>query len=74
MNYYASNGEGEVCYKGANVTQGYFKNPEKTAELFDEDGWARSGDVGKWLPNGTLQIVDRVKHIFKLSQVKLIIL
>ena len=69
MNYFAANGEGEVCFKGPSVTQGYYKNPEKTAELFDEDGWARSGDIGKWLPNGTLKIVDRVKHIFKLSQV-----
>ena len=68
MNYYSTNGEGEVCFKGPSVTQGYYKNPEKTAELFDEDGWARSGDVGKWLPNGTLKIIDRAKHIFKLSQ------
>ena len=69
MSYYAANGEGEVCFKGPSVTKGYYKNPEKTAELFDEEGWARSGDVGKWLPNGTLKIIDRVKHIFKLSQV-----
>ena len=69
MKYYAANGEGEVCFKGPSVTKGYYKNPEKTAELFDEEGWARSGDVGKWLPNGTLKIIDRVKHIFKLSQV-----
>ena len=70
MNYYAANGEGEACFKGPTVTKGYYKNPEKTAELFDEDGWVRSGDVGKWLPNGTLKIIDRVKHIFKLSQVR----
>ncbi len=74
MNYLASNGEGEVCFKGPCMTQGYYKNPEKTAELFDEDGWVRTGDVGKWLPNGTLKIIDRVKHIFKLSQVTIIII
>ena len=70
MDYMAANGEGEVCFKGPCMTQGYFKNPEKTAELFDEEGYVKTGDVGKWLPNGTLQIIDRVKHIFKLSQVR----
>uniref|UniRef100_A0A7N6AWT1 Long-chain-fatty-acid--CoA ligase n=1 Tax=Anabas testudineus TaxID=64144 RepID=A0A7N6AWT1_ANATE len=68
MNYLAVNGEGEVCVKGANVFQGYLKDPEKTAEAIDADGWVHTGDIGKWLPNGTLKIVDRKKHIFKLAQ------
>ncbi|XP_076870176.1 long-chain-fatty-acid--CoA ligase 1a isoform X1 [Brachyhypopomus gauderio] len=68
MNYYAANGEGEVCVKGPNVFQGYLNDPEKTAEAIDKDGWLHTGDVGKWLPNGTLQIIDRKKHIFKLAQ------
>uniref|UniRef100_A0A8C9SX19 Long-chain-fatty-acid--CoA ligase n=1 Tax=Scleropages formosus TaxID=113540 RepID=A0A8C9SX19_SCLFO len=68
MNYYAINGEGEVCVKGPNVFQGYLKDPEKTAEAMDKDGWLHTGDIGKWLPNGTLKIVDRKKHIFKLAQ------
>uniref|UniRef100_A0A8D3CK26 Long-chain-fatty-acid--CoA ligase n=1 Tax=Scophthalmus maximus TaxID=52904 RepID=A0A8D3CK26_SCOMX len=68
MNYLAVNGEGEVCVKGANVFQGYLKDPAKTAETIDAEGWVHTGDIGKWLPNGTLRIVDRKKHIFKLAQ------
>uniref|UniRef100_A0A3B3QNR3 Long-chain-fatty-acid--CoA ligase n=1 Tax=Paramormyrops kingsleyae TaxID=1676925 RepID=A0A3B3QNR3_9TELE len=68
MNYSAASGEGEVCVKGPNVFQGYLKDPEKTAETIDKDGWVHTGDIGKWLPNGTLKIVDRKKHIFKLAQ------
>uniref|UniRef100_A0AAR2KZV1 Arachidonate--CoA ligase n=1 Tax=Pygocentrus nattereri TaxID=42514 RepID=A0AAR2KZV1_PYGNA len=68
MNYCAANGEGEVCVKGPNVFQGYLKDPEKTAEAIDKDGWLHTGDIGKWLLNGTLKIIDRKKHIFKLAQ------
>ncbi|XP_027138203.1 long-chain-fatty-acid--CoA ligase 1a isoform X2 [Larimichthys crocea] len=68
MNYLAANGEGEVCVKGPNVFLGYLKDPEKTAEAIDQDGWLHTGDIGKWLPNGTLKITDRKKHIFKLAQ------
>ncbi|TNN62289.1 Long-chain-fatty-acid--CoA ligase 1 [Liparis tanakae] len=68
MNYLAANGEGEVCVKGPNVFQGYLKDPERTAEAIDKDGWLHTGDIGKWLPSGTLKIIDRKKHIFKLAQ------
>ncbi|KAJ3614514.1 hypothetical protein NHX12_018086, partial [Muraenolepis orangiensis] len=68
MNYLAANGEGEVCVKGPNVFRGYLGDPEKTAEALDQDGWLHMGDIGKWLPNGTLQLIDRKKNLFKLAQ------
>ncbi|XP_006630837.3 long-chain-fatty-acid--CoA ligase 5 [Lepisosteus oculatus] len=68
MNYFAANGEGEVCIKGRNVFKGYLKDPEKTSEAIDENGWLHTGDIGKWLPSGVLKIIDRKKNIFKLAQ------
>ncbi|KAK3090796.1 hypothetical protein FSP39_014728 [Pinctada imbricata] len=68
MKYYAEDDKGEVCIKGPNVFGGYYRDPEKTKETVDEEGWLHTGDIGEWLPNGTLKIIDRKKHIFKLAQ------
>jgi len=59
---------GEIQMKGPSIFSGYYKNPDKTAEAFTEDGWFKTGDVGKVFENGTIQIIDRSKNIFKLSQ------
>ncbi|KAI6235242.1 Arachidonate--CoA ligase [Aphelenchoides besseyi] len=68
LNYFSSERKGEILIKGPSVTRGYYKDPEKTSELFDQDGYLHTGDIGYLLPNGTLQIIDRKKHIFKLAQ------
>lgn len=63
--------DGEILAKGPNVMQGYYNNQEKTDEVFTEDGWFRTGDVGK-LEDGYLFITDRKKSVFKLSTGKYI--
>ncbi|KAK0395254.1 hypothetical protein QR680_001186 [Steinernema hermaphroditum] len=68
LNYFASEGKGEIRIKGPAVTSGYYKDPEKTADLFDEDGFLCTGDIGEMRPNGTIRVIDRKKHIFKLAQ------
>uniref|UniRef100_F1KYL3 Long-chain-fatty-acid--CoA ligase n=1 Tax=Ascaris suum TaxID=6253 RepID=F1KYL3_ASCSU len=68
LNYYAKDQVGEICIRGNNVFKGYYKNEEATKETLDANGWLHSGDIGRWTENGTLKIIDRKKHIFKLQQ------
>lgn len=71
LNYFHTdkpNPRGEICIRGNNLCAGYFRAPLKNKETFDEDGWALSGDIGEFLPNRALKIIDRKKNIFKLSQ------
>ena len=61
-------GRGEACFRGLNVIKGYYRRPEINAATFDAEGWYHSGDIAIWNQFGGLQIVDRKKDIFKLSQ------
>ncbi len=54
---------GEICCKGYNVMEGYYKMPEKTREVIDEDGWLHSGDLATVDEEGYYSIVGRIKDM-----------
>lgn len=55
---------GEVVVRGYNVMQGYFEDPERTAETIDSAGWLHTGDIGVLDERGYLDITDRLKDMF----------
>ncbi len=64
--------DGEVLARGPNLTSGYLNKPAETAALFDEEGWLKTGDIGRLDEEGYLYITDRKKDLFKTASGKLI--
>lgn len=54
---------GEILTRHPGVFQGYFRDPEATAEVLTPDGWLRTGDVGEWVDGTHVRITDRAKDI-----------
>ncbi len=65
--------DGEILVKGPNVMMGYFNNEEATKEVFNADGWLKTGDIGEFIESKFLKITDRKKEIFKTSGGKYIV-
>ena len=65
-------GDGEILCKGSGLMIGYYKEPELTREVIDDEGWFHTGDIGVMEDDKYLKITDRKKEIFKLSRGKYI--
>ena len=67
------NGEGEICDKGSNVMLGYYKDPEATAAVFDEEGYFHTGDIGRIENDGRdewIYVTGRIKKLIIFSNGK----
>jgi len=62
--------DGELLIRGGNVMVGYYRDPVKTAETIDSDGWVHSGDIAQLGPDGHYRIVDRKKELIITSSGK----
>lgn len=64
--------DGEILSKGPNLMLGYYKEPELTKEVIDEEGWFHTGDIGEFVNGKFLKITDRKKEMFKTAAGKYI--
>lgn len=67
---HSADGVGELCVKGPSVTKGYYKDPEATAQVFDEDGYFHTGDIAYLDGQGRLILVGRKKNTIILDSGK----
>ncbi len=58
---------GEICVRGYQVMQGYYKKPEETAKAIDPDGWLHTGDTGFLRSDGCLRFLGRYKDMLKVG-------
>lgn len=61
---------GEICLRGPQVMQGYWNHPEETAQVFTDQGWLRTGDMGVMDERGSIRITDRKKDMIVVSGFK----
>ena len=59
--------DGEILCKGPNIMMGYYKRPDLTTEVIDNDVWFHTGDIGMMVDDTFLKITDRKKELFKTS-------
>ena len=60
-------GRGEIVVRGTNISSGYYMMKDKTKEVYSDDGWFHTGDIGQFMSDGSLRIVDRKKNLVKLK-------
>ena len=60
-------GDGEIQFHGRHVMAGYYRNSEATAETMTEDGWLKSGDLGRIDSDGYVYVTGRLKEIYVSS-------
>eukprot|EP00522_Entomoneis_paludosa_P008779 CAMPEP_0172447754 /NCGR_PEP_ID=MMETSP1065-20121228/6982_1 /TAXON_ID=265537 /ORGANISM="Amphiprora paludosa, Strain CCMP125" /LENGTH=724 /DNA_ID=CAMNT_0013199121 /DNA_START=71 /DNA_END=2245 /DNA_ORIENTATION=- len=59
-------GRGEIVVRGTNISSGYYMMQDKTDEVYLKDGWFATGDIGQFMEDGSIRIVDRKKNLVKL--------
>ena len=63
----AAEAPGEIVVRGYCVFEGYHKDPERTAEVLDADGWFHTGDIGALTPEGRIRYLGRTKDMLKVG-------
>ncbi|XP_052742116.1 uncharacterized protein LOC112048455 [Bicyclus anynana] len=59
--------EGEIWFRGPNIMREYYKNEAATKEVLTEDGWYKTGDIGKYDKDSYLYVTDRLKELIKVK-------